>query len=54
MLSRFADSYDSTLGKKLFGIRQIGTIAAYVREFQEVASQVKVSEEIWRIFSLTD
>ena len=45
MLARFAESYDSTPGKKLFGIKQTGTIAAYVREFQELATQVKVSEE---------
>lgn len=45
MLARFAESYDSTPGKKLFGIKQTGTIAEYVREFQELATQVKVAEE---------
>lgn len=45
MLARFADSFEKTPGKPFFGIQQTGTIAEYVREFQELASQVHVAEE---------
>lgn len=45
MLARFADSFEKTPGKRFFGIQQTGTIAEYVREFQELASQVHVEEE---------
>lgn len=45
LLARFAESYEKNPGKKLFGIQQMGTIAEYVKEIQELASQVKIAEE---------
>lgn len=44
MLARFAESYEKTPGKRLFGIRQTGTVAEYIREFQELATHLKVEE----------
>lgn len=45
MLARFSESFERTPGKRLFGIQQTGTAAEYVREFQELATQVNVEEE---------
>lgn len=45
LLSRFAESFERTPGKRLFGIQQHGSAAAYIKEFQELASQVRVAEE---------
>ena len=44
LLARFAESFEKTPGKRLFSIQQTGTIAEYVREFQELASQIKLAE----------
>ena len=44
LLSRFAESFEKTPGKRLFSIQQTGSIAEYVREFQELASQIKLAE----------
>ena len=45
LLSRFAESFERTPGKRLFGIQQHGSAAEYIKEFQELASQVRVAEE---------
>lgn len=45
LLSRFAESFERTPGKRLFGIQQHGSAAEYIKEFQELASQVHVAEE---------
>ncbi|KAG2254002.1 hypothetical protein Bca52824_084138 [Brassica carinata] len=45
VLARFAESFEKTPGKRLFGIQQTGSLAEYVREFQELAHQVKLAEE---------
>lgn len=45
LLSRFAESFERTPGKRLFGIQQQGSAAEYIKEFQELASQVRLAEE---------
>ena len=45
VLARFAESFEKTPGKRLFGIQQTGSLAEYVREFQALAHQVKLAEE---------
>ncbi|XP_033137014.1 uncharacterized protein LOC117128518 [Brassica rapa] len=44
LLARFAESFEKTPGKRLFCLQQTGSIAEYVREFQELVSQIKLAE----------
>ncbi|KAG2311911.1 hypothetical protein Bca52824_023468 [Brassica carinata] len=45
LLARFTESFEKTPGKRLFSLQQSGSAAEYVREFQELAHQVKLAEE---------
>lgn len=45
LLARFTKSFEKTPGKRLFSLQQSGTASEYVREFQELAHQVKLAEE---------
>lgn len=36
LLARFAENFEKTPGKRLFSIQQTGSIADYVREFQDL------------------
>ncbi|CAN8242560.1 unnamed protein product [Cochlearia groenlandica] len=40
MLLRFGEAIEAEPGKKLFGIRQIGSMAEYVSEFEDLSAQV--------------